>query len=61
MLKTQSTAPEGIPRLIDDNAATDSSGHFGRDVVLDEAGAGGVTPAGVKHGAKDEDVVPVFE
>jgi hypothetical protein len=21
--------PEGIPRLIDDNAATDSSGHFG--------------------------------
>jgi hypothetical protein len=61
VLKTHSTAPEGIPRLTDDNAATDSSGQFGRDVVLDEAGAGGVTPAGVKHGAKDEPVAPVLE
>jgi hypothetical protein len=26
--------PEGIPRLIDDNAATDSSGHFGREIIL---------------------------
>jgi hypothetical protein len=52
---------ESVPGLSNDDAATDGGGNFGRDVVFDEAGAGGVAPTGVKHDAKDEDVAPVLE
>ena len=35
--------------------------NFGREVVGEEMGAGGVAPAPIKHESEEEDVAPVDE
>ena len=49
---------ESVPKLADDDAATDGGRDFGRDVVFDQSGASGVSPTCIRRGAKDEDVAP---
>ena len=51
----------GVEGLGDDEAADDGGVNFGRDVIAEEMGAGGVVPAPVYEKAEKDDVAPINE